>query len=142
MNENELNNNQGEEKKSDKKRILLIVFFLIIFICSCVYIGFYLFNNYQAGNGIAITNDTIEARLGNGLEFNESKAIQVKLGVGLKFDEKQGVQAITIDNNVGEVVEEVNKLQEDFGKLKTLNSRLPEPNKDILIPSYHLVQQL
>ena len=49
MNENELNNNQGEEKKSDKKRILLIVFFLIIFICSCVYIGFYLFNNYQAG---------------------------------------------------------------------------------------------
>lgn len=71
-------------------------------------------NNYQAGNGIAITNDTIEARLGNGLEFNESKAIQVKLGVGLKFDEKQGVQAITIDNNVGEVVEEVNKLQEDL----------------------------
>ena len=71
-------------------------------------------NNYQAGNGIAITNDTIEARLGNGLEFNESKTIQVKLGVGLKFDEKQGVQAITIDNNVGEVVEEVNKLQEDL----------------------------
>ena len=71
-------------------------------------------NNYQAGNGIAITNDTIEARLGNGLAFNESKAIQVKLGVGLKFDEKQGVQAITIDNNVGEVVEEVNKLQEDL----------------------------
>ena len=71
-------------------------------------------NNYQAGNGIDITNDTIEARLGNGLAFNESKAIQVKLGVGLKFDEKQGVQAITIDNNVGEVVEEVNKLQEDL----------------------------
>lgn len=71
-------------------------------------------NNYQAGNGIAITNDTIETRLGNGLEFNESKAIQVKLGVGLKFDEKQGVQAITIDNNVGKVVEEVNKLQEDL----------------------------
>lgn len=70
--------------------------------------------NYEAGNGIAITNDTIEAKLGNGLEFNESKAIQVKLGVGLKFDEKQGVQAITIDNNVGEVVESVNKLQEDL----------------------------
>lgn len=70
--------------------------------------------NYEAGNGIAITNDTIEAKLGNGLEFNESKAIQVKLGVGLKFDEKQGVQAITIDNNVGEVVETVNKLQEDL----------------------------
>lgn len=71
-------------------------------------------NNYQAGYGITLTNDTIAAKLGNGLEFNESNAIQVKLGAGLKFDEKQGVQSITIDNNVGEVVEEVNKLQEDL----------------------------
>lgn len=73
-------------------------------------------NNYQAGNGIAITNDTIEARLGNGLAFNESNAIQIKLGKGLKFDESQGVQtvAITIDNNVEEVVEDVNKLQEEL----------------------------
>lgn len=70
--------------------------------------------NYEAGNGIAITNDTIEAKLGNGLEFNESNAIKVKLGSGLKFDEAQGVQAITIDNNVGEVVETVNKLQDDL----------------------------
>ena len=70
-------------------------------------------NNYQAGNGIAITNDTIEARLGNGLAFNESNAIQIKLGKGLKFDESQGVQtvAITIDNDVEDVVEDVNKLQ-------------------------------
>ena len=71
-------------------------------------------NNYQAGDGITLTNDTIAAKLGNGLEFNESNAIQVKLGAGLKFDEKQGVQSITIDNNVGEVVESVNKLQEDL----------------------------
>ena len=71
-------------------------------------------NNYQAGDGITLTNDTIAAKLGNGLEFNESNAIKVKLGAGLKFDEKQGVQSITIDNNVGEVVEEVNKLQEDL----------------------------
>ena len=70
-------------------------------------------NNYQAGNGIAITNDTIEARLGNGLAFNESNAIQIKLGKGLKFDESQGIQAvaITIDNDVEDVVEDVNKLQ-------------------------------
>lgn len=73
-------------------------------------------NNYQAGNGIAITNDTIEARLGNGLAFNESNAIQIKLGKGLKFDESQGVQtvAITIDNDVEDVVEDVNKLQEEL----------------------------
>ena len=70
-------------------------------------------NNYQAGNGIAITNDTIEARLGNGLAFNESNAIQIKLGKGLKCDESQGVQrvAVTIDNDVEDVVEDVNKLQ-------------------------------
>ena len=70
-------------------------------------------NNYQAGNGIAITNDAIEARLGNGLAFNESNAIQIKLGKGLKFDESQGVQrvAVTIDNDVEDVVEDVNKLQ-------------------------------
>lgn len=73
-------------------------------------------NNYQAGNGIAITNDTIEARLGNGLAFNESNAIQIKLGKGLKFDESQGVQtvAITIDNDVEDVVKDVNKLQEEL----------------------------
>lgn len=70
--------------------------------------------NYQAGNGITITNNTIEAKLGNGLEFNESNAIQVKLGSGLKFDESQGVQSITIDSQVEEVVETVDKLQEDL----------------------------
>ena len=78
-------------------------------------------NNYQAGDGITLTNDTIAAKLGNGLEFNESNAIQVKLGAGLKFDEKQGVQSITIDNNVGEVVEDVNKLQEDLNTKITDN---------------------
>lgn len=70
--------------------------------------------DYQAGDGITITNDTIAAKLGNGLEFNESNAIQVKLGSGLKFDESQGVQSIAIDNEVEDVVESVNKLQEDL----------------------------
>jgi len=70
--------------------------------------------DYQAGDGITITNDTIAAKLGNGLEFNESNAIQVKLGSGLKFDESQGVQSIAIDNDVEDVVETVNKLQEDL----------------------------
>lgn len=71
-------------------------------------------NNYQAGDGITITNDTIAAKLGNGLELNENNAIQVKLGSGLKFDETQGVQSIAIDNEVEDVVETVNKLQEDL----------------------------
>lgn len=70
--------------------------------------------NYQAGTGITITNDSINAKLGNGLEFDESNAIQVKLGSGLKFDDSQGVQAIAIDNNVEEVVKIVDKLQEEL----------------------------
>lgn len=71
-------------------------------------------NDYQAGDGITITNDTIAAKLGNGLELNENNAIQVKLGSGLKFNEVQGVQSIAIDNEVEDVVETVNKLQEDL----------------------------
>lgn len=70
--------------------------------------------NYKAGNGISIGNDTIAAKIGNGLEFNESNAIQVKLGKGLKFDESQGVQAVTIDSDVNEVVETVQELQESL----------------------------
>ena len=70
--------------------------------------------NYQAGNGISIGNDTIAAKIGNGLEFNESNAIQVKLGSGLKFDETQGVQAITIDSDVSDVVDTVQELQESL----------------------------
>ena len=70
--------------------------------------------NYQAGNGISIGNDTIAAKIGNGLEFNESNAIQVKLGKGLKFDESQGVQAVTIDSDVNEVIETVQELQESL----------------------------
>lgn len=73
-------------------------------------------NNYQAGNGISISNDTIEAKLGNGLKFNESNAIEVKLGEGLAFTDDQGIKAITIDpaGEVAEVVEAVENLQEEL----------------------------
>ena len=57
----------------------------------------------EIGNNVSIGNNTIAAKIGNGLEFNGSNAIQVKLGAGLKFDDTQGVQAITIDNKVEEV---------------------------------------
>ena len=77
--------------------------------------------NYQAGNGISIVNDTIAAKIGNGLEFNESSAIQVKLGKGLKFDDSQGVQAVTIDSDVNEVVETVQELQESLNTKITDN---------------------
>lgn len=72
--------------------------------------------NYQAGNGISIGNDTIAAKIGNGLEFNESNAIQVKLGEGLAFTDDQGIKAISIDptGDVAEVVKAVDKLQEEL----------------------------
>lgn len=70
--------------------------------------------NYQAGPGISIVNDTIAAKIGNGLEIDASNAIQVKLGSGLKFDNTQGIQAITIDSKVEEVVDTVEELKEDL----------------------------
>ena len=72
--------------------------------------------NYQAGNGISIGNNTIEAKIGNGLEFNESNAIQVKLGEGLAFTDDQGIKAISIDpaGDVAEVVKSVEALQDEL----------------------------
>lgn len=72
--------------------------------------------NYQAGNGISLGNDTIAAKIGNGLEFNESNAIQVKLGEGLAFTDDQGIKAISIDpaGDVAEVVKSVEALQDEL----------------------------
>lgn len=72
--------------------------------------------DYQAGNGISIGNDTIAAKIGNGLEFNESNAIQVKLGEGLAFTDDQGIKAISIDpaGEVAEVVKDVEALQDEL----------------------------
>lgn len=72
--------------------------------------------NYQAGDGITISNDTIEAKLGNGLEIDSSNAIQVKLGEGLAFTDDQGIKAISIDpaGEVAEVVKDVEALQDEL----------------------------
>lgn len=72
--------------------------------------------NYQAGPGISIDNDTIEAKLGNGLEIDGSNAIQVKLGEGLAFTDDQGIKAISIDpaGDVAEVVKSVEALQDEL----------------------------
>ena len=93
MNENELNNNQGEEKKSDKKRILLIVFFLIIFICSCVYIGFYLFNNYQAGkeyeSSSTVQTTTQGVLADNPIDFQSLQSQNDEIYAWIKIDDTE-----------------------------------------------------
>ena len=68
---------------------------------------------YQAGDAIKIENDTINLDYGDGLELSGNK-IQVKLGDGLKFDENAGVKAITINNEVEEVVETVTAIANDL----------------------------
>lgn len=40
----------NKEKKSKSKRIILLILAIIILICSSVYIGYYLYNNYAAEN--------------------------------------------------------------------------------------------
>ncbi len=68
---------------------------------------------YQAGDAIKIENNTINLDYGDGLELSGNK-IQVKLGEGLKFDENAGVKAITINNEVEEVVETVTAIATDL----------------------------
>ena len=68
---------------------------------------------YQSGDAIKIENNTINLDYGDGLELSGNK-IQVKLGEGLKFDENAGVKAITINNEVEEVVETVTAIATDL----------------------------
>lgn len=70
-------------------------------------------SQYQAGDAIKIENNTINLDYGDGLELSGNK-IQVKLGEGLKFDENAGVKAITINNEVEEVVETVTAIATDL----------------------------
>lgn len=81
-------------------------------ICSLSEIGG---STYQAGNGLLLQNDTFSFDIGDGLEFSGNQ-VQVKLGDGLKFDENAGVgvKAITINNQVEEVVETVTTIASDL----------------------------
>ena len=101
------------------------------------------FDEYSAfgvdiGSGLGFSGNQIQAKLGDGLMFDQSanigidigdglefsgNQVQVKLGEGLKFDENAGVgvKAITINNQVEEVVETVTTIATDLDTKITNN---------------------
>ena len=93
-------------------------------ICSLSEIGG---STYQAGDGLLLGNNTFSVDIGDGLEFSGNQ-VQVKLGDGLKFDENAGVgvKAITINNQVEEVVQSVQKMENDLDSKLTTNFPMPQ----------------
>lgn len=69
---------------------------------------------YSAGYAIDLTNDTISVKYGKGLEITTDNKLQLKVGKGLTLD--NDTLEVTIDNAVGEVVDTVEKLQNDLDK--------------------------
>lgn len=78
---------------------------------------------YTAGNGITISSDTISVNAGKGLGFDTDHKLEVKVGTGLEIDEDNNV--ITIDTEVGDVVETVEKLKKDLDTQITTNFDMP-----------------
>ena len=69
---------------------------------------------YSAGNAIDITDNSISVKYGKGLEITTDNKLQLKVGKGLTLD--NDTLEVTIDNSVGEVVDTVEKLQDDLDK--------------------------
>ena len=69
---------------------------------------------YTAGDAIDLSNDTISVKYGKGLEITTDNKLQLKVGKGLTLD--NDTLEVTIDNAVGEVVDTVEKLQDDLDK--------------------------
>lgn len=78
---------------------------------------------YTAGDGIDITSDTISVDAGKGLGFDADHKLEVKVGDGLTIDDDNNV--ITIDTEVGDVVETVEKLKRDLDTQLTVNFDMP-----------------
>ena len=74
---------------------------------------------YDAGDGIDITSDTISVDAGKGLGFDADGKLEVKVGDGLTIDDDNNV--ITIDTEVGDVVATVEKLKQDLDTQLTVN---------------------
>lgn len=78
---------------------------------------------YDAGDGIDITSDTISVDAGKGLGFDSDHKLEVKVGDGLTIDDDNNV--ITIDTEVGDVVATVEKLKNDLDTQLTVNFDMP-----------------
>lgn len=79
--------------------------------------------SYTDGDGIDITSDTISVDAGKGLGFDSDHKLEVKVGDGLTIDDDNNV--ITIDTEVGDVVETVEKLKKDLDTQITTNFDMP-----------------
>lgn len=76
---------------------------------------------YTAGSAIDMTNDVISVNVGDGLEVATGNKLRLKLGDGLKFTNIGGVEAVTIDNQVEEVVNAVEELTETIDTMVVTN---------------------
>lgn len=75
---------------------------------------------YTEGDGIKIEKDEISVNYGSGLEVDpQTNKLKVKIGKGLKFDEES--LEVEIDNDVSDVVETVEKLEQDLDTQLTVN---------------------
>ena len=74
---------------------------------------------YTEGEAIKIENDEISVNYGSGLEVDENNKLKVKIGNGLKFNEES--LEVEIDNDVSDVVETVEKLEQDLDSQLTVN---------------------
>lgn len=82
--------------------------------------------SYGAGDAIDIdANDDINVLYGDGLAVNSDNELEVKLGDGLTFEDDGGIKVITIDSDVSDVVETVEKLKKDLDTQITTNFDMP-----------------
>lgn len=82
--------------------------------------------SYGAGDAIDIdANDDINVLYGKGLAINGDNELEVQLGDGLTFEDDGGIKVITIDSDVSDVVDTVEKLKKDLDTQITTNFDMP-----------------
>lgn len=82
--------------------------------------------SYGAGDAINIdANNDINVLYGDGLSVNGNNELEVQLGDGLAFEDDGGIKIITIDSDVSDVVDTVEKLKKDLDTQITTNFDMP-----------------
>lgn len=82
--------------------------------------------SYGEGDAIEIdANDDINVLYGDGLAINGDNELEVQLGDGLTFEDDGGIKVITVDSDVSDVVETVEKLKKDLDTQITTNFDMP-----------------
>ena len=77
------------------------------------------------GDAINIANDTIDVKYGKGLGLDANNQLEVKAGAGLTYNSEGGITYITLDSVTEEVVNAVQKLNEDLDTKLTTNFSMP-----------------